>query len=352
MLIIPYFGKMPSYYKMWEMSARKNSTVDFLIITDDMDVVSRDNIKVVHMKFEDLKKRVQKKFEFDICLEKPYKLCDYKPAYGLIFDEELKGYDFWGHCDIDLIFGDIRHFVTDQILEENDKIYEHGHFCLYRNVPEMVQIVKNDGPYPEFNYQEVYSTNDVFGYDEFHGMVCKCHRLNLKMYLNTKDFFDCKTDELYFKDAFHVNEAVRTIIRYEDGKLFAKEITEQEVQRKEFSNVKNREIMYFHFQKRILKDIEKMGEIRNSFWIIPNRFIWENCSYQELFQNRIQFIYRNSYKMNKKKKKLKEHIERFNSRKKIEKKYSIFEYVKERKDYQRKFQENGKYLGSIYKKSM
>ena len=42
----------------------------------------------------------------------PYKLCDYKPVYGLIFDEDLQDYDFWGHCDVDLIFGDIRKFIN------------------------------------------------------------------------------------------------------------------------------------------------------------------------------------------------------------------------------------------------
>jgi len=351
MLIVPYFGKMPLYYKIWEMSARKNSTIDFLIITDDKSTIGKDNIKVIHMKFEELKKRIQKIFDFDICLEKPYKLCDYKPAYGLIFEDELKGYDFWGHCDIDLVFGDIRHFVTDRILEENDKVYEHGHFCLYRNIPQVTQILKNDGPYPEFNYKETYSTNDVFGFDEFHGMVCKSHRLNLQMYLNTNDFFDCKTDHLYFRDAFHMDKTVRTVIRYENGKLFAIEITEKEAKKKNFSNVRYREIMYFHFQKRVLKGIEEIKEFKNNFWIIPNKLIWKDCSYQELYKARNQFIYHNTFRIHKMKKKLKDHKERFLSRRKTIKKYSILKYIKERKAYQRRFQENAIYIKECKKMS-
>lgn len=348
MLIIPYFGKVPSYYKIWEMSARKNNTIDFLIVTNDKSIVGRDNIKVEHMEFEDLKKRVQDKFDFNICLEKPYKLCDYKPAYGIIFEEELKGYDFWGHCDIDLIFGNIRHFVTDEILEVNDKIYEHGHFCLYRNVPQITNTFKIDGQYPEFNYREAYSTNDVFGFDEFHGMVYKCHRLKMKMYLSTNDFFDCKTDDLYFKDAFDVNKAVRTIIRYEDGKLYAKEITEGEARNKDFSNIYNREIMYFHFQKRYLKGVEGVEKLRNCFWVIPNEVIWGECSYQELYKEMHQLLYCYSYRFNKSKKKIIEHIKRFIDRKKTDKKYTIAKYIKERKDYQNRFRDNGTYLEQIY----
>ena len=331
------------------MSAKKNSTIDFLIITDDNSIIGSDNIKVKYMEFEELKKSIQSKFDFDICLERPYKLCDYRPAYGLIFADELKGYDFWGHCDLDLVFGDIRHFVTDQVLEENDKVYEHGHFCLYRNIPQITGTVKNDGPYPEFNYTEVYSTNDSFGFDEFHGIVCKCHRLNMKMYLNTKDFFDCKTDDLYFTDAFHVGRSVRTIIRYENGKLYAIEVAEEAVKIKDFSNVEKREIMYFHFQKRDIKGMEEFEKLNENFWIIPNKFIWEECSYQDLYKEMNQTIYRNLYRIRKIQKKGKEHIERFVRRKKSEKKYSICEYVKERKNYQKRFHENGVYLESIYK---
>ena len=43
-----------------------------------------------------------------VTLDRPYKLCDFKPAYGFIFGEYLKEYDYWGHCDIDIVWGDLR----------------------------------------------------------------------------------------------------------------------------------------------------------------------------------------------------------------------------------------------------
>ena len=33
---------------------------------------------------------------------------DLRPAYGVLFEEYLDGYDFWGHCDLDVLFGRIR----------------------------------------------------------------------------------------------------------------------------------------------------------------------------------------------------------------------------------------------------
>jgi hypothetical protein len=36
-------------------------------------------------------------------IRNPYKICDWKPFYGHIFREYLVAYDFWGHCDMDII---------------------------------------------------------------------------------------------------------------------------------------------------------------------------------------------------------------------------------------------------------
>jgi hypothetical protein len=66
------------------------------------------NVAVQLCEFEDLAKRIRRHFEFEISLERPYKLCDFRPAFGEIFADELTGYDFWGHSDLDLDFGRIR----------------------------------------------------------------------------------------------------------------------------------------------------------------------------------------------------------------------------------------------------
>ncbi|MFQ7323498.1 MAG: DUF6625 family protein [Streptococcus sp.] len=58
--------------------------------------MNADNIAFKTLSFDDLRKKVQSKFDFKISLKTPYKLCDYKGAGGLISEEELKGYDYWG----------------------------------------------------------------------------------------------------------------------------------------------------------------------------------------------------------------------------------------------------------------
>ena len=50
------------------------------------------------------------------------KLCDYKPAYGLIFEDELIGYDYWGFCDTDILLGDIYQFLEDYEFSQKNMI--------------------------------------------------------------------------------------------------------------------------------------------------------------------------------------------------------------------------------------
>lgn len=70
------------------------------------------------------------------------KLSDLKPAYGLIFADDLRPFDFWAYSELDIIWGDIRHFMTDSLLAEHDLVsarhYElAGHFTLFRNTERM-----------------------------------------------------------------------------------------------------------------------------------------------------------------------------------------------------------------------
>ena len=96
---------------------------------------------------------MEKELNIKISLSRPYKCCDLKPIYGLLFNRYVKECDFWGYCD--LIFGNIRKFVTDDILNENDKIYISGHLSLYRNNNKINNLFKSS-VYKVGNYIDVF----------------------------------------------------------------------------------------------------------------------------------------------------------------------------------------------------
>lgn len=136
--VVPYFGKLPDSFGLWLMSCRYNPTVNWILFTDDKTEYDYpDNVKVYYCSFDEIRSRIQSHFDFPIVLDRGWKLCDYKLAYGDIFAHELEGYDFWGNCDVDLMWGDIRKYYTDELLEKYDKIGFLAHSTLYRNTPQV-----------------------------------------------------------------------------------------------------------------------------------------------------------------------------------------------------------------------
>ena len=100
--IIPYFGKLPEMFDLWLKSCALNPTIDWLLFTNDKtEHQYPNNVKVTYMTFTELVSKIQSKFPFKILVPSPYRLCDYKVAYGHIFEEELNNYDYWGYCDLD-----------------------------------------------------------------------------------------------------------------------------------------------------------------------------------------------------------------------------------------------------------
>jgi hypothetical protein len=45
-------------------------------------------------------------------------MVEFKPALGHIFAEYLKGYSHWGYSDLDILFGDLPRFITQDELTD------------------------------------------------------------------------------------------------------------------------------------------------------------------------------------------------------------------------------------------
>lgn len=143
-LILPYFGKLPNFFPFWLQSCVNNKDIDFLIITDNenLEVSSYKNIFKVTMTFDDCRAIIEEKLNRRVLLERPYKLCDYRPLYGKIFEDYIEGYEFGGFCDCDMIFGDISKFITDEILNNYRFIGDLGHLHIQKaNDPNFSKVL-------------------------------------------------------------------------------------------------------------------------------------------------------------------------------------------------------------------
>lgn len=276
-IVIPYFGRFNNYFRLWLESAKNNPTIDFLLFTDQ-EVDSFNNIKVFKSSLQDVSNLAQRNLSAILkekglpiisgCgrINKPYKLCDYKPIYGIIFKQYLKNYDFWGHCDVDLIFGNIRHFITPEILYQYDRILSCGHFSLYKNTYENnLKFLNSRGNLIGIpSYEQVYSSDKSFSFDEWPGMSKLWSTMNWSMY-NTTIFDDIYVLRKHFISCQKIEKDFgisNVIFAYNNGHLF----------RFYFRNLKvvKEETMYVHLQKRPMK--VETNSI-DKYLIVPNKFI-------------------------------------------------------------------------------
>ena len=86
-VILPYFGKLPNMFPFWLESCILNSSVDFLIATDQQINCKASNIKVIQSSLPNIKDKLERLLGMRIWLEKPYKLCDFRPLYKELFFE-------------------------------------------------------------------------------------------------------------------------------------------------------------------------------------------------------------------------------------------------------------------------
>lgn len=267
-LVIPFFGKFHNYFNLWLESVRYNRNVNFLIITDSEEEYDfPNNVKIVKTSLDILKDKIQGLYSFKIKIDTPYKLCDFRPAYGDIFRDELADFDFWGYCDVDLIFGNIRKFVTDEILEQYEKINLHGHFSLYRNNDKMNFLYKKG--YKELiDYKYVFKQNWSYHFDEYPGISLYCKRDNV-MTIDIEQYADMSWLDYKFIKKYDKSERsddskdIEQIFYWKDGKLLNLIKDNNQIEIEEF--------MYIHLQKR--KMVNKVEDFKKGYFIVPNEFI-------------------------------------------------------------------------------
>lgn len=261
-IIFPYFGVLPVQYKMWRESALRNPSVDFMFFTD-ADVEPAKNIIVHKMKFNAFQHLVQEAFDFPITLDRPYKLCEYKQAYGFILQKFIEDYDFWGFGDLDLIYGNIRSFITDQALQHKF-LLGWGHFSILKNETETnTFFMKRIDGYQ--NYTEAFTTKKITFFDEFGHKGC------------SDKWKECRPQDCWLEEPFdNVSKPkqsyhFRSLNRNWDQVLF--EHINNTLYMLHFNNghIEKKESLYAHFQHRpFMKD-----QIRNydHFLITPRKMI-------------------------------------------------------------------------------
>lgn len=239
--IVCYFGKFPNYFPLWIQTAEMNTKFDFFIFTDQNPSFSKSsNVRIIPMTFRQMKEIIKTKLGNRFVIRTPYKLCDYKVAYGLLFEDYIREYPFWGFCDIDTLLGNLNHFITDEVLEHHDKLFRHGHMILMRNNEKMRKLFMNE--YENvMSYRFAYSTNHVTHFDES-ATVAYAQRFDKTIrHYSGGQFLDAVWNSYTLRQYPHPEEK---LCLWKNGELFVLWLENGVLQKEE--------LMYVHMQKRTM----------------------------------------------------------------------------------------------------
>ena len=250
--IIPYFGKFNNYFQLFLNSCRYNHEFNWLIFTDDKTQYQYpSNVRIIYISFSELYNLINCKFDFNICLKRPYKLCDFKPAYGYIFNEYIKEYD---------------------------KIFCLGHMTLYKNTFENNQIFMK-----ELNgksYKNIFQTDKILNFDEewfefnvnrifkFYGKSVYEEDLSLNVSMSYNLFRNGKYVGLSKAPdnwGFEIEKYKKAVYIWDNGELYR-------IYKNEIGDIKKEYFLYLHMQKRKMR-VSNGIERLNKYKIVPDEFL-------------------------------------------------------------------------------
>ena len=258
-LVVPHFGQRPAYFPLVVRSMAANPDVSWILLTEQPVADSPPNVAVRQCTFDDLARRIQSHFDFQISLERPYKLCDFRPAFGEIFAGELAGYDFWGHSDLDVIFGRIRDHLPAAAFQA-DKILFNGNFSLYRNIAETAGWYRHG--VGKVDYRDAMTTPAAMHFDEWAGIYYIVEDLGAPAW----------HEDVIFDISFRRYRTRAEAPPGRDPRRYAWENGEVCEYRLERGRPVRRTALLTHLQKRVLRAPSPDVLAAERYWILPNGF--------------------------------------------------------------------------------
>ena len=241
LVIAAWFGPLPPHFSLWAESCGANSQFDFLLVTDQCVAAEfiPANLQINNRPFGAIMDVFSHHTEMKLTFANPYKLCDFKPLYHLLAGD-LAAYNYWGFCDLDVIFGDLS-LVTKGRLGRYDMLLGEGHLRFLRNCAS----VKN--AWRHLDWQRIFSDPITIGMDEHHHLNRLFRRGNehgFSWYNDPAKIADIDPGFRQFRlIPSHRNYPIQSFL-WDGQKIFREFIFNRKYHREEFA--------YIHFQKRFM----------------------------------------------------------------------------------------------------
>lgn len=276
-LVVLYFGKLPNTFPLWMETCRYNQEVDFFVITDDVSKYKNipDNVKIIFEDERDFERRCHDKLGIDCDISgRPYKTCDYRPVFNLLYDDILNRYEYFGQCELDMLFGRIGDFIDEHILKAYKKVFNYGHLTIYKNdlfLFNNLDHVFGGG----MTYRQLLEKKELCNSDENfnpYSINLLYDSLEEPIYEDANVYIaDIAQDHYQLRQVHHYGRKIRKdrnihqIFYWNKGNLYCYKAKNNKILRKK--------CIYIHLQKRTMKNCVNYNDMEKGFLIIPDAIL-------------------------------------------------------------------------------
>jgi len=270
LIISPFFGKPNLLYRIWVKTLVGNPSISFLLPVDSEETLSfisslnAPNIKSFYMSIKDFQALAETTLKTKCLIQTGRKLADFRPAFGLMFAQYVKRYDYWGVCDSDVVFGNLREVFTDKWAASFDKYNVYAHLMIFRNTDENNHLFMSKNLLKNATWKDALACPYNCYIEEF--PISRVFDLSgKKTDIDFNDYADIHVYHYRFRTSEKTSfGSTPFILLWDNGHLF--------VLSKAKKSLEKHEIIYAHFQKR------KMGVDSNAFsspkmLIFPNNIV-------------------------------------------------------------------------------
>jgi len=260
-VITPYFGVLPDRFDLWLKSASKNPRIDFHLIGDCFDQQDNpENVFTHKLTFQELNCAIVEKLGGRPLLS-PYKLCDLKPTYSILFPDIVLEYEIWGFSDLDLIFGDILGLIDFDKLPENwGRLFDFGHLSFFPNNPVINRIFEKSISWPFIRDSRLVWVFDEHYGEGLGGVNGRLEQAGFKVL----GMHECFSDVVPWYRGFFdhaIGEKNNLFFLWSDGRMWRYSVIANEVNREE--------TVYVHIQKR---KFQLQGSSKHWFIVTPEHW--------------------------------------------------------------------------------
>jgi hypothetical protein len=166
-VLVPYFGGWPRWFRIFLTTCEYNPQINWHFFSDThFNCQVPKNVEWSYLSLNDIASMVTEKTGVEVCQLTPFKLCDFRPAFGVIFSEYLDGFDFWAWGDIDVVYGDIDRVITPGYFSKFDVVsvrseFLSGELTFLRNSFDVNNSFKEN-----CDYQRVFASQQNYNFCE------------------------------------------------------------------------------------------------------------------------------------------------------------------------------------------